>query len=502
MPVDHEPDPAAPADRSAAPPTRIRVAPFLAALGTMAVTFACKIDPERPMLRYSLAESTTRLGDDGRPVIPEKVQAHIQGSLEMLFGTARSPQYMLLEDWVDDGYDPNYPQYPADEIGGGELADDETLEHLSGENRRSFARQLALIEEGRYAEVRVPDHMLDLADYWNDELLPEWEARDEEGAEFDADEFQEAASFAFLDWYPTLRESAELYRVQCAHCHGPEGGGDGPTARFLDPLPRDYRLGVFKFTSQKDKATPSRSDLFNILANGVTGTAMPSFRRFSDTELQGLVDYVRLLAMRGMVERDLAVTYEFDEALPAEYVLESYEDVYDKWQHDSDSVVWFDGAVPAPTEASIARGRELFMDAATGNCFSCHGTTGRGDGPAVYVTDPETGLPVVDKKDDWGHDIMPRNIPQGVFRGGRRPIDIYRRIYAGINGTPMPALGEAKDADGNPLLTEADLWSIVHYVGFLSQSGPVAGAHREGAADHGHDGHGGDDGHGHDEEAH
>jgi hypothetical protein len=213
----------------------------LAALGVGALTYACKIDPERPVLHYSLSEETTRLGDDGLPVIPEKVQAHIEGSLGMLFGTAANPQYMLLEEWLDDGYDPNYPTYPEDDMGSGELAGDEAREMLSEANRQSFHRQLALIEEERYEDVRVPDHMVELAAYWNEELLPAWQARDEEGSELDRQEFQEQAAYAFLDWYPTLRESAELYRVQCVHCHGAEGGGDGPTAEFLNPLPRDYR---------------------------------------------------------------------------------------------------------------------------------------------------------------------------------------------------------------------------------------------------------------------
>jgi hypothetical protein len=73
-------------------------------------------------------------------------------------------------------------------------------------------------------------------------------------------------------------------------------------------------------------------------------------------------------------------------------------------------------------------------------------------------------------KDDWGNDILPRNITQGIFRGGRRPIDIYRRIYSGINGTPMPAIGESKKPDGSPLLSQDDLWAIVHYVGSISQA--------------------------------
>jgi mono/diheme cytochrome c family protein len=473
----------------------------LVALGLLGCTG--EYEPERPLLHYSLASDTQRLADDGLPVVPLKEQAHIQGSLEMLFGTPASPQYLLLGEWIDDGFDPNYPQYAADDMGSGEFTE-EDLEAFAAQNEQAFARQLELIAAGRYDEVRVPDHALDLAEYWHDELLPRWQASREaargdgqgenaladQGVEpaqgFDAQAFQEEAAAAFRGWYPTLRESAEFYRVQCLHCHGPEGGGNGPTAKFLDPLPRDYRRGVFKFTSQKDRAMPSRHDLHQILARGVTGTAMPSFRRFSDVELHGLVDYVRLLAMRGMVERDLAVTYEIDEALPAEYVLEAYQGAFDKWFEDhGDKVVAFDGEVPPPTPESIARGKRLFEDAARGNCASCHGVDGRGQGPAVFVTDPETGAMRVDKKDDWGHDILPRNITQGLFRGGRRPIDIYRRIYAGINGTPMPAIGESKDPEGHPLLSGEDLWALVHYVGHLSEQGPQPAHRAAPAAGHG-----------------
>ncbi len=46
-----------------------------------------------------------------------------------------------------------------------------------------------------------------------------------------------------------------LYRRNCLHCHGVSGAGDGPTAPFLYPLPRDYRKGIFKFTSTPSGAT-------------------------------------------------------------------------------------------------------------------------------------------------------------------------------------------------------------------------------------------------------
>ena len=40
-----------------------------------------------------------------------------------------------------------------------------------------------------------------------------------------------------------------LYREHCVHCHGITGDGMGPTAAFLNPYPRDYRPGKFKFKS-------------------------------------------------------------------------------------------------------------------------------------------------------------------------------------------------------------------------------------------------------------
>jgi mono/diheme cytochrome c family protein len=99
--------------------------------------------------------------------------------------------------------------------------------------------------------------------------------------------------------------SAGLYRRHCAHCHGVTGDGMGPTASFLSPYPRDFRLGRFKFKSSTTGTPPTKAELKLLLQNGVPGTSMPSFRLLSDDELDALVDYVIYLSMRGMVERFL-----------------------------------------------------------------------------------------------------------------------------------------------------------------------------------------------------
>ncbi len=68
-----------------------------------------------------------------------------------------------------------------------------------------------------------------------------------------------------------IHKGRDLYMVHCVHCHGTTGDGAGPTARFLNPRPRDYRQGVFKFTSTFGGMRPSRADLVQVLDEGFPG---------------------------------------------------------------------------------------------------------------------------------------------------------------------------------------------------------------------------------------
>ena len=61
---------------------------------------------------------------------------------------------------------------------------------------------------------------------------------------------------------PDRRGATRLYRQHCLHCHGVTGAGDGPTAAVPLSPPRDYRPGLFKFTSTNPRnAKPTRDDL-------------------------------------------------------------------------------------------------------------------------------------------------------------------------------------------------------------------------------------------------
>ena len=92
----------------------------------------------------------------------------------------------------------------------------------------------------------------------------------------------------------------------------------GPTAKYLTPLPRDYRNGIFKFTSTKQGKNATRDDLSRIIKMGIPGTYMPSFMLLEDEEVAQIVEYVRWLSMRGQVElamgAELAGSYS-DEAM-------------------------------------------------------------------------------------------------------------------------------------------------------------------------------------------
>ncbi|HIE95904.1 MAG TPA: cytochrome c, partial [Fuerstia sp.] len=122
-----------------------------------------------------------------------------------------------------------------------------------------------------------------------------------------------AGDIVVLNGGGVLQHGRGLYMRHCSHCHGTSGDGNGPTARYLVPRPRDYRQGVFKFTSTNDLAKISRDDLHRVLSNGIPGTYMPSFvPMLKEQEKHAVVEYVRFLAMRGEFEKKIAAVLSPD----------------------------------------------------------------------------------------------------------------------------------------------------------------------------------------------
>lgn len=430
----------------------------------LAVSFACLsaagcgFEPGPAPTSYALTGETQAVFHSDPSAL-----ARFESQLEAAFGPPGAPRFAPIEAWAQDGIDPNRPDLPLGS-GSGEIDVAETG-RLRAENRRFFARQLAALESGDLDDVEVHARHAGLRAAWSSLL-----------AEVDSGRTSDDAARArgrelFEGWYPSLSESAERYRVECLHCHGVEGGGDGPSARFLEPRPRDFRHGIFKYTALTQPARPRREDLLRTLTEGLNGTSMPSFARLPLAERHGLADIVRMLAIRGEVERRVAGTFADEGELADDAIAEETADLFERWLAAGDKVVVADSAVPAVTPQLVARGAVLFHDTTKGNCSSCHGENGAGNGVAAWKTGLD-GRREAAYLDAWGRPIVPRDLRDGILRGGSRPIDVYRRIWSGIPGTPMPALGTAKGPDGQPVLSSTDVWALVHYVQSLARAAP------------------------------
>ncbi len=307
-----------------------------------------------------------------------------------------------------------------------------------------------------------------------------------------------------------------LYREHCAHCHGISGDGAGPTAGMLNPYPRDFRLGKFKFKDSPLRRPPTDAALASTLRRGIPGTGMPSFHSLSDEHLDALVDYVKYLSIRGEFERylmsevprlggdpliDLELLAKTGKEKNAELDDQLFTVVGDwlseqliaRWIKPEKSVT----AVPtmhpgvAPGHAShadlVLQGRTLFHTKA--NCVQCHGDTGLGDGqtenfddwtnewlktPGVLPEDASTWADFLAVGALPPRKIRPRNLNLPVYRGGGSPEELFVRIRNGIEGTPMPSSPET-------LLNNDETWAVVAFVRSLPYGGESAASNPQSA---------------------
>lgn len=266
----------------------------------------------------------------------------------------------------------------------------------------------------------------------------------------------------------TLAAGSRLYRRHCLHCHGLTGDGHGPTAAWVNPHPRDFRPGKFKFTSSSQPAgtrKPRRDDLLRVLRNGIEGTAMPAFGLLPEDELQKLASYVTFLSIRGQCEFDAipeAVASKLSPRDIDQRIRELLIELAGNWREANDKAITPsvpNELVPAvatrdenrrsEAQASIVRGFKLFMGATGGtSCISCHKDFGRQ--PNLLY-------------DDWGTVVRPADLTAGIYRGGRRPIDIFWRIHSGVNGAGMPAFPDPPKGKTQQDV-ERDMWDVVNFV--------------------------------------
>ncbi|GEJ56793.1 c-type cytochrome [Anaeromyxobacter diazotrophicus] len=200
------------------------------------------------------------------------------------------------------------------------------------------------------------------------------------------------------------------YDRYCISCHGVDGDGRGPSADWIDPQPRDFTSGTFKFRSTPSGTLPTDADLYRTITNGLHRTFMPRWEPITELERRDLVQVVKAFSPKFTSEpQGTPITIPPRPAFTPELVQKG-KGVWDKVQ-----------------------------------CAACHGDTGKGNGPSASTL-----------RDDWGRPIEPRDFTRGSLKVGDTPEDLYRTFMTGLNGTPMPSFAES--------INEEDAWALVAYV--------------------------------------
>lgn len=263
----------------------------------------------------------------------------------------------------------------------------------------------------------------------------------------------------------TLAEGSSIFRAQCLHCHGLPGDGRGPSAHWVNPHPRDYRQGKFKFTSSSQdlgERKPRREDLLRILHNGIDGTSMPAFNLLTASQQEAVASYVIHLSLRGQVEFETMKDLLLDDQKVKESLAPDGDGYELKKRYAIFLIQWRDAQLEknliqpgSPGEysddemtKSIKSGQEFFLGT-DGGCIACHPNYGR-QGTFSY--------------DSWGTLARRANLTAGIFRGGRRPIDLYWRVYGGINGSGMADFKKFSNKDKPK---EDRIWDVVHFLQVL-----------------------------------
>jgi mono/diheme cytochrome c family protein len=174
---------------------------------------------------------------------------------------------------------------------------------------------------------------------------------------------------------------------------------------------------------------------------------MPPFGHLGEDQREQLALAVELLARRGEFEGRLILETEVKGAALDERETDQIAAEVDaQWREAAEQVIQPLSPQPTFNHEYVARGREKFVEK---GCAKCHGEDGRGQ----TEQNLQGGL-----RDVWGHPVRAADLTTGRLKGGSAPLDIYRRILGGINGTPMPSFRAILWAEPE------SIWDLVAWV--------------------------------------
>jgi cytochrome c oxidase cbb3-type subunit 3 len=181
----------------------------------------------------------------------------------------------------------------------------------------------------------------------------------------------------------------KLYLTYCFTCHGKTGKGDGYAASYQAVQPRDLTNNIYM-------STRTDQDLFDAISGGGAAfhgsIVMPAWKEsLSEEQIWDLVAYIRTLHYK------------------------------------------------PPFKGDATRGAALYNR----YCWTCHGKTGKGDGPIAVTYEPR-----------------PRDLTNQAYLSSRTDYDLYNAIS---QGGPSVDRTDAMPAWGH-VLSQQDMWDLVAYI--------------------------------------
>ncbi len=223
--------------------------------------------------------------------------------------------------------------------------------------------------------------------------------------------------------YAAEVDGQTVYEMHCIGCHGAKGDGKGEVAEDFVVKPRNFTLGMFKFSTTERNSLPTDDDLKNTITNGLPTSAMPNYRLLDETSKAAVVGYLKTFSERWSAEQ---AQQKYKPATAPDFV---------------------------GTPASVGKGETLFA----ARCLMCHG---------AKMEQPDVVFSLQWQGEEACNDLIrPALFSIGTIKRGPKVEDIHMSITAGVTGTPMLAWGE--------IMNTKDRWHLTSYI--LADMGKVGG---------------------------
>jgi mono/diheme cytochrome c family protein len=97
-----------------------------------------------------------------------------------------------------------------------------------------------------------------------------------------------------------LAKGKETFKMICSTCHGEGGKGDGPGGQGIQPPPRDFTKGDFKFDANKNGKPGEDADLKLVISKGAAefgGSPLmtPWAGAITDADIDNVIAVIRSL---------------------------------------------------------------------------------------------------------------------------------------------------------------------------------------------------------------